>query len=161
MDTHAEIYKALQALCPEIMRGQWTFARYGNAGDVMEPLSIDSLGNDQFSIMQWYIQCGDLMRDPDIVVQVDHEHEAAYSLSYQLDSLGLYEEPDIGTTKQQDLDKFLLCWLIEQKELNRPPSCIHVINHGCIMAVHYDHQEQMEVDADALNDENALEETEI
>jgi hypothetical protein len=61
------------------------------------PLSIEVIGTGPrggtaLSIMHWFIQNGDVMRDPDLIVEILPQVKQWLSVSYRQDSLGLYQE---------------------------------------------------------------------
>ena len=78
--TRAEkLYREFTEAFPDIADGTHTHERYGaeydeyGENDAFEPLSIEYLGEDTYAFMTWYVQNGDLMRDPDFVFTLDHE----------------------------------------------------------------------------------------
>lgn len=103
--------------------------------DGFMPLSIEFLEDywqslQVYSMMHYYIQCGDLMRDPDMTFAVDFGHGKIIPLTFQQDGAAwtpggtIYQEvfsPDGKTYKPHllaDLDKFLAQWstnIINQK----------------------------------------------
>lgn len=93
--------------------------RYTSEG--YEPLSVenleytDYLGNPVYSIAHFYLQNGDLMRDPDMEIAVNDTLGIAYPLTYQLDALGIYQEVFVSTEKYRpkllnELSDFLNDW---------------------------------------------------
>lgn len=96
------------------------------------PLSIENLeytdydGHPVYGMMHYYIQNGDLMRDPDMTFSVNDETGTVCPLTYQLDGMGVYQEVfrrgDDGRILYAprmltDLDAFLMAWsknIIEQ-----------------------------------------------
>lgn len=80
--------------------GSHTYERYGDYDEygengAFEPLSVESLGDDTYAFMTWYIQNGDLMRDPDFVFTLDHEKQELHVWEYQIDGV-----PPMGTIYQ-------------------------------------------------------------
>ena len=94
------------------------------SGEYM-PLSIENLGytdadgHPVYGMMHFYIQNGDLMRDPDMTFSVNDEAGTICPLTYQMDAMGIYQEvfrrgddgrllyiPSLLT----DLDSFLRTW---------------------------------------------------
>lgn len=66
------------------------------------PLSIEHIGvgprgGTLLSIMHWFEQNGDLMRDPDVVVEVFPETRTWCPISYRQDPIGLLQEIAIGS----------------------------------------------------------------
>lgn len=112
-------YRMLKPLI-DGMNGQ-THKRY-ESGEYM-PLTIEALymdgGATVYSLTHYGEQNGDLMRDPDMTMKVDHEAGTVEPLEYQNDYMGLYQSvyrtidgkrmysPRLRT----DLDNFLWQWL--------------------------------------------------
>ncbi len=100
--TRAEmLYREFTEAFPDIANGTHTHERYGaeyeeyGENDAFEPLSIESLGDDTYAFMTWYVQNGDLMRDPDFVFTLDHENKELHVWEYQMDGV-----PVVGTVYQ-------------------------------------------------------------
>ena len=89
------------------------------------PLSIENLeytdadGHPVYGMMHYYIQNGDLMRDPDMTFSVNDADGTICPLTYQQDSFGLYQEVfrqgDNGRLRYApgllaELDSFLRIW---------------------------------------------------
>lgn len=80
------------------------------------PLSIEWIGpgpdgSEMVSVMHWYLQNGDVMRDPDMVFHVGRGWWAPWS--YRQDSIGLYQE-----ARFQNDDGEILIRLKLARELN-------------------------------------------
>lgn len=108
-------YKKFCDMFPEIVGGEITYKKYESEG--LEPLSVKALSGTDISIMHTYVQNGDLMRDPDIVVRIDHVKQRLEAVSYELSGMGIYEtyvdeNGEIVKSKQQnDCNRFLATWL--------------------------------------------------
>ena len=94
------LYREFTAAFPDIANGSHTYERYGDydefgENDAFEPLSVESLGDDTFAFMTWYVQNGDLMRDPDFVFTLDHEKQELHVWEFQIDGV-----PPMGTIYQ-------------------------------------------------------------
>jgi hypothetical protein len=87
------------------------------------PLNIEYVGKGPrggllLSIMHFYTQHGDLMRDPDLVVEVIASEDRWEPVSYQQDSLSLYQEAvsveETGLVVRsklvEDLKRFMHLW---------------------------------------------------
>ena len=87
------------------------------------PLNIEYVGKGPrggllVSIMHYYTQHGDLMRDPDLVVEVIAASDEWLPVSYQQDSMGLYQEAvsveETGLVVWwklvEDLKRFMQLW---------------------------------------------------
>ncbi len=95
-----KLYKEFTEMFPDLVSGTHTHERYGNVDDAYEPLSVEHLGGDQYSFMTYYIQEGDLMRDPDFTFTLDHEAKTLTIMEYQQDGV-----PPIGTIYQRVHDE--------------------------------------------------------
>lgn len=99
-----QLYQAFAEKFPEMLSGEHTYERYGSLNDLedggngVEPLSIESLGENQFGMMMFYEQFGNLMRDPDYVFEVDPDAKTIQALEYQQDGV-----PSVGTLYQSVL----------------------------------------------------------
>jgi hypothetical protein len=85
------------------------------------PLSVDLLSpvdpaGYRISMAHNHIQNGDMMADPDMEIRIYPGMRAAEALTYQQDSLGIYQEvyPEPGmvdTKLKLQLNRFLAKWL--------------------------------------------------
>lgn len=69
-------------------------------------LNIDRLTTDSFSLAHNFIQNGDVMADPDMVIKVDLENEILFPMTFQQDSLSLYQEA-YKTDEQGNITHFV------------------------------------------------------
>jgi hypothetical protein len=84
-------------------------------------LSVDRLCNTEqktiiISIAHNFVQNGDLMCDPDMEIEINPEYKTVEALTYQLSSMGIYQqvysEPGKVYPKiKKDLNGFLNQWL--------------------------------------------------
>lgn len=84
-------------------------------------LSVDHLTSEypgalRISIAHNFIQNGDIMADPDMEILIHTEMKMVEALTYQLDSLGIYQVvyPEPGKVypkRKKELNKFLNSWL--------------------------------------------------
>lgn len=88
-------------------------------GDVFMPLSVEIIrrakGYYEVAIAHYYEQNGDLMADPMMIVKV-RDHKMAEALTYQQDSMGVYQEVYVDENRyypklRKELNGFLLGWL--------------------------------------------------
>ena len=98
------------------------YLKYKSAGFM--DLNIDFLrceDNDVyiFSMAHNYTQNGDLMCDPDMEIRIFPKTEMAEALTFQLDSLGIfqrvYQDNKVNIEIKKDLNRFLDKWLINIK----------------------------------------------
>lgn len=110
------IFKGLSERFPEIMNKTHSHEHYESTG--FEPLSVEWIGGNSISLMQYYTQYGDIMRDPDIVLNIDFENETANAVSYENSGLGIYNEYDIGSAMQKDCNSFMLDWINQLEHMH-------------------------------------------
>jgi hypothetical protein len=112
---YGEIYRELKALGVLDIKEHKKLSSPG-----FMDLNIDVLRNNDKELVigmaHNYIQNGDVMADPDMEIKIHKELEAAEALTYQQDSLGIYQEvyPEPGkvnTRLKKDLNRFLKQWL--------------------------------------------------
>ena len=98
------------------------YLKYKSAGFM--DLNIDFLrceDNDVyiFSMAHNYTQNGDLMCDPDMEIRIFPKTEMAEALTFQLDSLGIfqrvYQDNKVNIEIKKDLNRFLDKWLTNIK----------------------------------------------
>ncbi len=80
-----KLYNQFAEMFPDIVSGEHTYEHYGNTGDAYEPLAVEHLGGNTYSFMTYFVQNGDLMRDPDFTFELDHENKTLNILEYQQD----------------------------------------------------------------------------
>ena len=126
---YERIYKALDRLLPGGVEG-FCSADDGYAklkAEGFMDLNIDVLnykeeghkGTFRISMAHNFVQNGDLMADPDMEIRLYHGHQMAEALTYQQDSLGIYQEvyttrdrkPAYSPRLKRDLNNFLEQWL--------------------------------------------------
>lgn len=99
--TRAErLYKQFTEIFPDITSGEHSYEHYGKEGDAFEPLTVEHLGGNTYGFMTYYVQNGDLMRDPDFTFMLDHENKTLTILEYQQDGV-----PSVGTVYQRVFDE--------------------------------------------------------
>jgi len=84
------------------------------------PLCIEHVGPNQISFTHYYLQNGDMMKDPDVVMEIDLKNKAAFPLTYQQDGLGLYQEIYVtdetgkkikfSPSLQKSIESFMVTW---------------------------------------------------
>ncbi len=111
-----KIFKGLCERFPEIMNKSHSHEHYESTG--YEPLSVEWIGGNSLSLMQYYSQYGDIMCDPDIVLNIDFENETANAVSYENSGLGIYNEYDIGSAMQKDCNSFMLDWINQLEHMH-------------------------------------------
>lgn len=98
--TAEKLYDKFTEMYPDIVSGEHDYERYGMPGDAYEPLTVEALGEDMYAFMTYYEQMGDIMRDPDFTLRLDHENKRVEMLEYQQDGV-----TGIGTVYQNVVDE--------------------------------------------------------
>ena len=81
------------------------------------PLVIERIDSDEYSMGHYYFQNGDRMCDPEITFRVDSKSHFIDVLTYQLDTLGIYQSVYSDDSKFyskklcSELNQFLYDWL--------------------------------------------------
>lgn len=139
-------FTKLQNMFPEIMSKVHIYERH--IGDNLEPLALEWIGGNNLSVMQSYKQNGDLMCDPDIVLNVNFENETANAVSYENSGLGQYKEYQNGSLGQHSTNKFMSDWLdnIEQQEYKISRAIAEY--HNCDLEITYKDEKIIKIDGD-------------
>jgi len=88
-------YQKLAELFPKVANDEFLYQRM-EAGATFMPLSLEWIDDNQLSIMHTYVQEGDLMYDPMIVFEVDHEAKTANAVEFQQSNPPLYQRIEDG-----------------------------------------------------------------
>jgi hypothetical protein len=121
------IFNKLQGLGLDVETGNIQYEKAESEGFM--PLSVDYLGHRggeegcfDIALAHRFEQNGDLMADPDMEIRIHPKIKVAEALTFQQDSIALYQEvyPEPGKyfpRLQKDLNVFLNMWLrnIEQQ----------------------------------------------
>lgn len=115
-DTPHRNYRTLEKMFPKLISGEYRYLHLESEGFM--PLSLEWVYGSNISIMHTYVQEGDLMRDPDVVVRVDREQKTVQAVSFQQDGgLPIYQEvmdydgQVIDPRGQKEINSFLSQWL--------------------------------------------------
>lgn len=139
-------YRTFSRLFPKIVSGKYRYLRLESQG--FEPLSVEWVGEDQVSVMHTFTQNGDLMRDPEMVLALDSEKGTAQAISYELSSLGIYQEVSTekgGNAKlQKDLNSFLSDWLRNIEHQGYEPVRAMVLQNGEEIELNFSQPEAVE-----------------
>lgn len=141
--------KAFNELFPEFMQKEYAYMRM-EAGDTYEPLSLEWLSEDTFSIMHFYDQNGDLMYDPDVVIKVDAT--SAQAISFENSSLGIYESYTSSSFDQDDCNNFVEKWLANISHQGYKPVRIKNYDDEIVLDTTYSelmHENKAEPDIDS------------
>lgn len=115
LEPYCIIYKRLVALGVLEIKGDGHKYRFPPFMD----LNVDILSREpdkiRIALAHNFIQEGDVMADPDMEIMIYPKLECAEALTYQLDSLGIYQEVYDGDNPnmklKKELNDFLLIWL--------------------------------------------------
>lgn len=128
-------YRAMKKLFPQVISGEYRYLRLESEGYM--PLSLEWVYKNQVSIMHTFIQNGDLMRDPDVVVRVDREEKTVQAVSFQQDGgppiyqeVMDYEGRVIDPRGQKDINSFLTGWLSNIREQEYAPARAVFLENG-------------------------------
>lgn len=107
-------YKKLTGMATGIIEGRYSYLKLKAKGFM--DLTIEKLSHDRISITHHYIQNGDLMRDPDIEMIIDHERETLMAATFRQDSLGIFQQVYLEDNRwspklSKKLNSFLNEWL--------------------------------------------------
>ena len=97
-----EIFERLVDTIEPILTGDKTYQKYTAEG--FEPLCVEMEGYI-LTMAHTYVQNGDLMWDPRIDFKIDYENKKATPVSYEMSSLGVYEEYDIDNLTPEIAEK--------------------------------------------------------
>lgn len=130
-------YKHLLAAFPQIMEHQYSYMQF-SAGEAFDKLNLEWISRSELAISHTYVQNGDLMRDPEIVLSVNKNDRTVFPVEYQNDSLGLYGRYEEGDAKSKDCNAFLRDWLRN----------IDAQGYSLIRSVRFDKDKQEDVSKD-------------
>lgn len=97
-----ELFERLTDMFTDILTGDTTHRKYTAEG--FEPL-VAEMQEDILTLAHTYVQNGDLMWDPRIDFKVDYENKKVTPVSYEMSSLGVYEEYDIENLTPEIVEK--------------------------------------------------------
>ena len=72
--------------------GKRCAVKIDNSPNEFMAVNIDRIGPQVVAIAHNYVQCGDVMADPDMMFYIQKDTGLVYPFSYQLSSLGTYQE---------------------------------------------------------------------
>lgn len=128
-------YRKFEKLFPQVISGEYRYLRLESEGFM--PLSVEWVYGDCISIMHTFVQDGDLMRDPEVVVRVDREEKTLQAVSFQQDGgLPIYQEVMDGNGRvtnpkgQRDINSFFTQWLSNISEQGYEPVRAVAVENG-------------------------------
>jgi len=105
-------YRTLVNLAPEVIEGKYYYMCF-QAGEAFMPLTFENIGGNRFALMHYYMQDGDMMRDPDMELIIDHENHTVNAMTFTQHP-AIYQEVgegQEGLRLQRELNSFLTQWL--------------------------------------------------
>ena len=103
-------YQLIHGMFPEMLDGRCSYMKFKK--ESFDDMYIENIGNNTLALCLFYIQNGDVMREPEYIFKFDNEKQAVRILEWQLDSMGMYhhvydsENPQLyNSTLKKDLDE--------------------------------------------------------
>ncbi len=126
-------YKKLNKIATGIIEGRYSYLKL-KANSFMD-LTIERLSHNRISITHYYIQHGDLMRDPDMELIIDHEKETIISATFRQDSLGIFQQVYLDDNRwspklSKQLNSFLNEWLGNIEQQRYKPFEAHLLDYN-------------------------------
>jgi hypothetical protein len=87
-----KLYEKFAELFPDFLKQKYSYLRLESGG--FEPLSLEWTFGDRLSVMQTYVQEGDLMYDPMIEFAVNSSDKTMTAVRFQQSMPPLYQYPD-------------------------------------------------------------------
>ncbi len=105
---------------PDVMSGKEKYIKL-SAGECFNNLSVEKIAENKITVAHTHVQNGDLMYDPMITYEIDHEKRTATAVEFENSGLGIYEVYTDSPEKQAECNDFTLTWLenIEQQGYER------------------------------------------
>jgi hypothetical protein len=92
MSIEQENYAKFAEMFPDFASRKYSYMKLESPG--FEPLSLEWIFGDRVSVMQTYVQEGDLMYDPMIEYTVSDSEKSMNGVAYQNSGMGLYQYKD-------------------------------------------------------------------
>ena len=113
-DMASRNYRTFAKLFPDIISGKYTDLVL-SAGDSFDPLEIHKKDGDIYSIEHYWMNNGDAMYDPYMLLKIDNENKTINAVSYENSGMGVYQEvyTENGYYPKllKELNAFLNQWL--------------------------------------------------
>lgn len=107
-------YELLKNIAGPIFGEDVYYLKYTSKG--MLDLNIEKIYDDRIAMSHYYVQNGDLMADPDIEISVDKDNKLLLPKTYQLDTLGIYQDEVSNPKLGNELNGFLTTWISNIKD---------------------------------------------
>lgn len=83
-------YKLLHTMFPDVIEGKCDYKKFRK--ECYDDMYVEKIGTGSYALCLFYYQNGDLMREPEYTFKIDNENKAARILSWEMSSLGMYNE---------------------------------------------------------------------
>ena len=107
-------YELLSKFASEVLNGSHSYMKF-EAGEGFMPLSVELIGHNRIALAHYFEQNGDLMADPDMEFVFSNKDKTLHARTYQLDSIGKYQNVDgigeFNTKLEKQLNEFANMWL--------------------------------------------------
>ena len=119
-------FRALSDLAGELIDGKYDYMCF-QAGESFMPLTFEHLYDNRYALMHFYMQNGDMMRDPDVEIVIDVENETAHAMTFTQHPR-IFQEVEQGDENGRlgrELNNFLSGWLDNINAQDYLPSIAH------------------------------------
>lgn len=117
-------YKILMELAPEVLKEESSAKKF-QAGESFLTCTIESIDRNRIAVSHYFFENGSSFADPDMEFVVDHENQALYARTYQMDKLKRFqqvcENGNIDTELEEELNQFANSWFHNIKEQGYKP----------------------------------------
>ena len=131
-DMASRNYRTFAKLFPDIISGKYTDLIL-SAGDSFDPLEIHKKDGDIYSLEHYWMNNGDAMYDPYMLLKIDNENKTINAVSYENSGMGVFQEvyTEKGYYPQllKELNSFLNQWLTNiSYQGYKPVKAIELVN---------------------------------
>lgn len=126
-------YRKLSQIAKGIIESRYSYLKF-KANGFMD-LTIERLSYERLSITHYYLQNGDLMRDPDMELIINHKKGTIMAATFRQDNLGInqrvYLEDNRWSPKlSKQLNSFLNEWLGNIENQRYKPFEAHLLDYN-------------------------------
>ncbi len=119
-------YLLLNTMFPDIIQGRSDYMKF--KAEHYDDMYVEKIGSNTYALCLFYIQNGDVMREPEYTFRIDRENKAARILEWTMSSMGIYQcvysdaEPEkCNRGLKQDLDSTFNQTLKDIKNIDYTP----------------------------------------
>lgn len=126
-------HRKLMTIAKGVIEGRYNYLKLKSTGFM--DLTIERLDYNRISITHYYPQNGDLMRDPDMELIIDHVKETVMAATFRQDSLGIFQEVYLEDNRwspklSKRLNSFLNEWLSNIASQRFKPFEAHLLDYN-------------------------------